>query len=172
MRRDMTVVLVALGAATAVGLGLAVSGLASSGAVAGELASTSESTTETAHVTKWKSTLTSAAEVPKPKGVKVGAGGAFTLAVTEQGGKYSVSYKLTFRNLTGKAAAAHIHKGKPGKAGPVIVPLCGPCTSGKSGKATISKAAATAIEQGSGYVNVHTAKNAAGEIRGQVRKAA
>jgi hypothetical protein len=34
---------------------------------------------------------------------------------------------------------------------------------------TISTDVADALEQGSAYVNVHTAKNAAGEIRGQAK---
>ncbi len=59
--------------------------------------------------------------------------------------------------------------GKVGAAGPVIVPLCGPCKSGQTGKATISGAVIKALESGKAYVNVHTAKNAAGEIRGQVK---
>ena len=54
-------------------------------------------------------------------------------------------------------------------AGPVLVPLCGPCTSGKKGKATITAGVANALELGRAYVNLHTAKNAAGEIRGQVK---
>ena len=56
-----------------------------------------------------------------------------------------------------------------GAAGPVIAPLCGPCKAAQSGTATISKAVIAAIESGKAYVNVHTAKNAAGEIRGQVK---
>jgi CHRD domain len=170
VRRGTTLALTTIGTAAIVGIGFAVGGLASSGSGTGTLASTSEETTETPHVTKFRSTLTAAAEVPRPSGVKVGAGGSFTLTVTEQGGKYSAAYKLTFRNLTGRAAAAHIHRGKPGRAGPVIVGLCGPCTSGRSGKKAITKAAALTIERGTAYVNVHTATNAAGEIRGQIRK--
>ena len=63
---------------------------------------------------------------------------------------------------------AHIHKGKRGVAGNVLIPLCGPCTSGQTGQMKISKDAADLLESGRTYVNVHTAKNAAGEIRGQV----
>ena len=58
---------------------------------------------------------------------------------------------------------------KVGVAGNVIVPLCAPCKSGGTGKATISKSMITALEAGKTYVNVHTVKNAAGEIRGQVK---
>ena len=165
-RKGTTVALGVLGSAAVLALGFAVAGLASSSDVSGVLASTTETPT------KHRAVLTGGAEVPKPTGLKAGAAGTFTVSsVAKQGGKYVATFKLSYRNLTGKAVAAHIHKGKPGKAGPVLVALCGPCTSGKSGKVTITKAAETAIETGGTYVNVHTAKNAAGEIRGQVKKA-
>jgi hypothetical protein len=74
--------------------------------------------------------------------------------------------------LTGKAAAAHIHTGARGKSGPVIVPLCAPCKSGAKGQATVDASVVSALETGRTYVNVHTAKNPAGEIRGQLNAAA
>ena len=164
-------ILVVLGTAIALTLGFAVAGLASSGSSNGVLAeSTTASTTETPPATKWKATLTTGAETPKPTGVKAGAGGTFDVTVTESGGTYTAKWKLSFKSLTGKAVAAHIHKGKTGKAGPVVVPLCGPCTSGKGGAAKVSEAVVKAMKAGLAYVNVHTAKNAAGEIRGQVKK--
>jgi hypothetical protein len=51
----------------------------------------------------------------------------------------------------------------------VAVPICGPCRNGQTGKVRITKAVVAALEGGNAYVNVHTAKNAAGEIRGQVK---
>ena len=65
--------------------------------------------------------------------------------------------------------AAHIHKGGPGVAGPVVVPF------GKTFKAkgctTTSAAIAAAIERrpSAYYVNVHNAKYPAGALRGQLR---
>jgi len=53
-------------------------------------------------------------------------------------------------------------------AGPVTLALCGPCRSGAAGRATVTGAALNALESGSAYVNVHTPRNPAGEIRGQV----
>jgi len=174
--RKVLLVLTATAAATA--LGFAVAGLASSGSSSGlrqatseeTSEETSESTSESVKPTSLKSTLGTAAEVPKPTGVKAGAGGTFSLMVTEKGDAYSAKYTLTFRNLTGKAVAAHIHRGKPGKAGPVIVGLCRPCTSGKGGTKPVSNAAYTALKAGNTYVNIRTAKNAGGEIRGQIKK--
>jgi len=169
MHKGTTVALGALGTAAVLALGFAVAGLASSDGVSGTLDSTTGSTTELAHM--FGATLTAGAEVPKPTGVKAGAKGTFTVTTAEHGGKYTATFKLSYSNLTGKAVGAHIHAGKAGKAGAVLVPLCGPCTSGKNGKVAISKAAEVAIEAGVTYVNVHTAKNAAGEIRGQVKTA-
>jgi len=93
----------------------------------------------------------------------------FTAMVTESGSTRTISWKLTFSGLSGKAVGAHIHKGKAGVAGAVIVPLCGPCRSGQTGKLKVSKNTADVLERGGAYVNVHTAKNAAGEIRGQIK---
>ena len=82
--------------------------------------------------------------------------------------------------------AAHIHLGASGTNGPVIVPLfTGPQKSG-SFTGTLAKAAITeadltgpmkgktfadlaaAVLSGQTYVNVHTAANPNGEIRGQI----
>jgi hypothetical protein len=114
--------------------------------------------------------LATQAEVPKPTGTRPGARGTFTASLTRQGTRGSLSWRLTFRSLTGAAAAAHIHVARPGVAGPVAVGLCGPCRSGASGTARLKAATMTALLAGGAYVNVHTAKNPAGEIRGQVRK--
>jgi hypothetical protein len=107
-------------------------------------------------------------EVPRPTGGAHGSG-LFTATVTESGSSIALKWKLTFKGLTGKAIAAHIHKGKPGKAGAVLVPLCGPCRPGQTGSMKLTPSQNSAIEKGGTYVNVHTPKNAAGEIRGQVK---
>ncbi len=80
----------------------------------------------------------------------------------------TLSWRLVFSRLTGKALAAHVHLGKPGVSGPVAVPLCGPCLSGAHGRVTVTARVRTALLTGGAYVNVHTAKNPGGEIRGQV----
>ena len=117
--------------------------------------------------------LKAANEVPKPTGVRTSAVGLFTAKVTEQSnGSAKVTWKLTFKNLTGKAMAAHIHLGKKGVSGPVALALCGPCKSGQTGSGVLTKAQWSAVEHGGGYVNVHTAKNANGEIRGQIKSSA
>ena len=116
-----------------------------------------------------KAALKNTTEVPKPKGTSALDKGAFAATYVENATGGTLTWKLTFSHLTGKALAAHIHMGKSGVAGPVIVPLCGPCKNGQTGKVHISKAVISALEGGKAYVNVHTAKNAAGEIRGQAK---
>jgi hypothetical protein len=171
MRRIVTAATGAVVVVAILALGIAVAGLASSGSFAGSADTTSEETTETTEKPKTTKFRAARAEVPRPSGTRAGAGGTFSLTKTESGGSFTIAWTLSFKNLTGRAAAAHIHRGKVGKAGPVLVSLCGPCRSGQKGKAKISKAVAAAIKSGGTYVNVHTARNAAGEIRGQIKKA-
>jgi hypothetical protein len=116
----------------------------------------------------YKATMAAKSETPKPK-APAGAKGVFTATVTASGSTRTLKWKLTFSALSGKAVGAHVHKGKAGVAGAVLVPLCGPCRSGQTGTVKISRDAADALEHGLTYVNVHTAKNAAGEVRGQVK---
>lgn len=113
-------------------------------------------------------TMNTHLEVPKPKGATTGTG-SFTGTYVENKTGAVLKWKLTFAHLSGAAVAAHVHGGKTGVPGPVIVPLCGPCHSGQTGTARISKAIVAALEGNRAYVNVHTPKNAAGEIRGQVK---
>ena len=109
--------------------------------------------------------LNNAQEVPKPNAS--GGSGRFTGTLTGR----SLTWKLTFIKLSGPGQAAHIHLGKRGKAGPVAVSLCGPCRSGVHGKTRVAANVAKALKTGGAYVNVHTAKNQGGEIRGQITKA-
>jgi Cu/Zn superoxide dismutase len=115
-------------------------------------------------------TLTSRQEVPKPTGNVRRAKGTFTASVTKTGTTGTLAWRLTFRELSGRALAAHIHIGQRGKAGPVAVTLCGPCRSGVRKSVALSVEVLAALEAGRAYVNVHTPRNQAGEIRGQIRR--
>jgi hypothetical protein len=121
------------------------------------------------HATKMNFTavLNAGQEVPHPAGAMSGASGKFTASVSGT----TITWKLTFAHLTGAAGAAHIHAGKKGVAGAVLVPLCGPCKTGASGTAKLTSAEINSMKAGTTYVNVHTAKNPNGEIRGQVKMA-
>jgi hypothetical protein len=106
--------------------------------------------------------LDAAQETPAPKAAH--GSGLFTATLSGR----TLTWRLTFSRLTGKAVAAHVHLGRQRVAGPVAVPLCGPCVPGAHGKVTVSAKVRTALLAGGAYVNVHTARNAAGEIRGQI----
>lgn len=68
------------------------------------------------------------------------------------------------------ATAAHIHEGPVGAASPVIIPL----DKGEAGSWTVpdgtmlSAPQLESLRNGNLYVNVHTAANPSGEIRGQI----
>jgi hypothetical protein len=115
-----------------------------------------------------RTTLRAAQERPKPKGKVRRAQGTFTATVTKNGDSGVINWRLTFSKLTGRAVAAHIHSGPRGKPGPVIVPLCAPCKNGATGRATVNASVLNSLESGRSYVNIHTRKNAAGEVRGQL----
>jgi hypothetical protein len=115
--------------------------------------------------------LNASQEVPKPKAAAA-ARGTFAAGLVRSGAGGRLSWRLTFQGLSGKASASHVHLGKRGKAGAVAVSLCGPCRSGARGTAKLNAKTVTALLAGGAYVNVHTAKNPAGEIRGQVARSA
>ena len=108
-------------------------------------------------------------EVPRPGGAGSDARGSFVGTLARKGAAGTVAWRLTFRGLTGKATAAHVHLASRGRPGPVALPLCGPCRSGMRGSAKASAKTVRALLAGGAYVNVHTARNPAGEIRGQIR---
>jgi hypothetical protein len=138
------------------------------GALAGATVALAGQSSAASETYTFKATLNSGQEVPHPK-APAGAAGTFTAKSVESSSGITFKWTLRFHGLSGKAMAAHVHLGKKGKAGPVVVPLCGPCKNGQTGTVTIKSSVEDALEKGGAYVNVHTAKNAGGEIRGQVR---
>jgi hypothetical protein len=64
--------------------------------------------------------------------------------------------------------AAHIHKGKPGVSGPVVVPFGKEFKSKGCTTAAKSLLAAIVRSPSAYYVNVHNAKYPAGALRGQL----
>ncbi len=114
----------------------------------------------------WTAALSSGQEVPKQTVRDTAAHGLFKGTLSG----HKLKWRLTFAKLTGPAIQAHIHKAAKGKSGAIVVALCAPCKNGQTGTSTISSALMTALSKHLLYVNVHTAKNPNGEIRGQLAK--
>jgi len=99
-------------------------------------------------------------------------------------GANSMSYKVSVTNMQ-KVTAAHIHIGKVGENGPVIVTLFKTGSPSATTNGTLSQGNITTaklegplvgkqlsdlinlLSNGGAYVNVHTEANPNGEIRGQ-----
>lgn len=107
-------------------------------------------------------TLTGKAETPK--GDPAGTG---TAEVKINGTQVCWEIHAT---RVGKLLSAHIHKGRPGVAGPVIVPLGGAFKFKGCIAAPRAVAAAILKSPGAYYVNVHNAKYPAGALRGQLHR--
>jgi len=115
---------------------------------------------------KMKATLDGASEVPA-----VTTAGKGTADIDYDPASKKLSWKVTYTGLSGPATAAHFHgpAGATDKAGvAVAIPNAG--TSPVEGSATLTDAQAADLTAGKYYVNIHTAANPGGEIRGQVMK--
>lgn len=80
-----------------------------------------------------------------------------------------LTWKGSYKDLSGPATAAHFHSGEAGKNGGVAVPIS-PSGPAFEGSATLTDAQAADLMAGKLYVNIHTADNKGGEIRGQLMK--
>ena len=94
------------------------------------------------------------------------AKGSGTVMIGDDG---SVKGSITTTGVT--ATAAHIHMAAMGKNGPVIVPMV---KSGDSGfgfapDAKLNADQMKAFKAGELYINVHSAANPGGELRGQLK---
>lgn len=78
-------------------------------------------------------------------------------------------YNITFSNLSGAVTAAHFHGPAPvGKNAGVAVPIKGALVSPMTGGVTLNAAQSADLLASVWYINLHTAANPNGEIRGQV----
>jgi hypothetical protein len=118
-----------------------------------------------AAVVHYTAHLSGRSEVPKTDSKGTGLfDGSFDPATKQ------LSYKLTFRNLSGPATMAHIHgpAGRKENAG-VMVPLGDKNpTSPITGSVALTDDQVKALQAHRLYANVHTAANPGGEIRGQI----
>jgi hypothetical protein len=83
----------------------------------------------------------------------------------------TVSWKVSYSGLSCAPTAGHIHgPAAMGANAGVMVPFPNVSTPTFQGQATVTPAQAAAIASGQTYVNIHTAANPGGEIRGQLTK--
>jgi hypothetical protein len=120
--------------------------------------------------------LNSRAEVPRTTSPATGRAELYIA-----GNQRSIRYELRASNLTGPPMAAHVHLGRRGVAGPVMIAIAtsqfrlpreGRLTARQFtpvGNVRTFRQAIRAIRAGRTYVNIHTARFPAGEIRGQLR---
>ena len=91
--------------------------------------------------------------------------GVFTLDTAT----LALGYTVNFKGLSGPATMAHIHG--PAEAGAnagVVVPLAAATGTQIVGTVTLTEAQVAELKAGKYYVNIHTAANKGGEIRGQL----
>ena len=118
---------------------------------------------------QFKATLNGASEVPA--NTTTGTG---TFTASFDPATKMLTWNGTYTGLTGDPTAAHLHG--PAEAGKnagveVWVSTKGsPFPSAFSGSATLTDGQASDLQSGMMYVNIHTAANPGGEIRGQVVK--
>jgi hypothetical protein len=114
---------------------------------------------------QFKADLKGTSEVPPNKST-----GSGNVTATYDTDSKKLSWSGTYSGLSGPATAAHFHgPAEPGKNAGVAVPIT-PNTSPLSGSAMLTDAQAADLQAGKWYVNVHTAANPGGEIRGQLTK--
>jgi len=117
-----------------------------------------------AAVTSYKASLGGAAEVPP-----VTAAGKGTAQVNIDSATKMATWRVDYSGLSGPAAAAHIHCGAlAGANAGVSVPLGTTLASPIQGSAAMTDAQLADLAAGKCYVNIHTAANKGGELRGQL----
>ena len=115
---------------------------------------------------KMKATLDGKSEIPPNS-----SAGRGTADVDYDAATKKLTWKLTYSGLSGPPTAAHFHgPADPGKNAAVAVAIPNPSSSPVEGSATLTEAQAADLMAGKYYINVHTAANPGGEIRGLVTK--
>jgi CHRD domain len=113
----------------------------------------------------FKASLSGKNEVPPNS-----ASASGTVTATYDTDSKKLTWKGSYSGLSGPATAAHLHGPAPsGKNAGVMIPI-NPHGPSFEGSATLNDAQAKALMDGDLYVNIHTAANKAGEIRGQLAK--
>jgi len=114
---------------------------------------------------KFRADLKGSTEVPP---VQTSATG--TADITYDSATKNLSWTIEHTGLSGDVTAAHFHgPAAVGVNAPPVVPI--ELSALAKGSATLDDAQAKDLTEGRWYLNLHTAANPDGEIRGQVMKA-
>ena len=82
----------------------------------------------------------------------------------------NLKWTVTYSGTTGPVTAGHFHgPAAPGANAGVVLPFTGSMASPIEGSATLTQAQVDQLKAGLWYVNLHTAANPGGELRGQVK---
>jgi hypothetical protein len=111
--------------------------------------------------------LTGAAQVPP---VKTAGHGSAHLIYDEK--TRHLTWSVSYSGLSSPVTMAHFHMAPAGKNGKVVLWISkkgGKIKSPLKGSATLTPAEAKAFMAGDLYINVHSKKHPAGELRGQVK---
>ena len=117
-----------------------------------------------ARADEYTARLTGTAEVPS---VTTAGTGAAKVSLDPKTKK--LEWSITHSKLSGPPTMAHFHG--PAGAGanaPPVITIAPPLDGLISGSATLTDAQIADLKAGSWYINIHTAQNPKGEIRGQV----
>jgi len=112
----------------------------------------------------FKADLSGASEAPPVASTAKGSAKATLDTATK-----TLTWTVDYSGLSGPATAARIHgPAAPGGNAGVLVPFSGDLASPIKGSAALTDAQVSDLEAGKWYVNLHTAANKPGEIRGQL----
>ena len=123
--------------------------------------------TARAEIVQFSAALSGAAETPA-----TASAGKGTASVTLDTDTRRVTWTITYAGLSGPATMAHFHgPAAPGASAGVLIPVAGSLASPIKGEADVDDGQIGDLRAGLWYVNIHTAQNPKGEIRGQLQEA-
>jgi hypothetical protein len=115
----------------------------------------------------FKADLNGASEVPPVTTTGKGTATASLNTATKM-----LTWDVDYSGMSGPVTAAHIHgPAAPGANAGVLVSLGTTLASPIKGSATLTDAQISDLEAGQTYINLHTADNKGGEVRGQLQRA-
>lgn len=107
--------------------------------------------------------LSASQEVPQNS-----SNGRGTAKIDLDGSK--LKWTIDYSGMSGPVTAGHIHgPAMMGSNAGVVIPFTGSMASPISGSADITAAQIADMKAGKYYINLHTAANPGGEIRGQIK---